>query len=194
MIVKEFRQKKGNKYRNFILYQDRISVDTKTSKESSRYNVKLSDVGTDLHYHAAHTSKLPIAIFCGIILSLIATILIMDEKHKDTVVAVFMSFILIIVAIIAYLREIIDDVYLVGGSKNLLFYRNVPDEQSVIEFIDEIKRTQKQLFKARYITYTSHTSTEEYEARLQWLKSIDAISDDEYSELLHDFEISKLIQ
>ena len=194
MIIKEFRQKKGFDYRNFVLYSNHINVEVKNANQTSNYNVKLEDLGFDLHYHTANKSKTPIIIFCSILLSLMCTAFILDEKHESTLVVGVFGSILLVIAIVSFLRSGTDDVYMVGGTKNLSFFRDVPNEQSVKEFITEIKKTQKQFFKAKYITYNSRTSIEEYEVRLQWLKDGEIISEDEYGQLLHNFEISKLLE
>ena len=194
MLVKEFRQKKGFKYRNFVLYSDRINVEIKTTSETARYDVKLEELGFELHYHTAHKSKLQVYIFCGVMLSLMATILIMDEKREDTGAVVFLGLILIIISITGFLTGIVDDIYLVGGPKKLLFFRNTPNEASVLEFIDTIKETQTLHYKTKYTFYNSRTIHEEYVSRLLWLKDTEVINEDEYGQLLHNFEISRLLE
>ena len=55
-MIAEFEQKRGFETRNFVLYKDKITIDTKTSHNKFRYDVKLESLGFDLHYSADNMS------------------------------------------------------------------------------------------------------------------------------------------
>ena len=102
---------------------------------------------------------------------------------------IFMSVIIII--ILVSLKHN-DDIFLVGGQKNLVFYRNKPSEDKVVEFIEAIKDARKDYFKKSFSSFDKTTTEEEYYGRLQWLKRQEMITADEYDELKHIFDIQKL--
>lgn len=194
-MIKEFKQKRGRSERNFILYEDRINFFTKTPKETARYDIKLQELGFDLHYHTAKkTNRMMLYIFNGLMFGLMLLILIFDEKREGTLAFVVLGIPVVIISAVELLKKDTDDLYLVGGNKKLVFYRAIPDEQSVLDFIAVINTTQRQLLKTKYTAFTNRTSAEEYDARLAWLKEIEAITEEEHGQLMHNFEISKLLE
>ncbi len=85
------------------------------------------------------------------------------------------------------------DVYLTGGLKNLVFFRNKPSEEKVLEFINLIIEAKKEKIKKTYLIFDRYTNEEEYYARLSWLKNEGIISEEEYEERKIDFEIKRLL-
>lgn len=70
-----------------------------------------------------------------------------------------------------------------GGSQNISFFRNVPNELEVDTFIDEhIKRTKQQL-KDKFAKVGRDLNREVQIGNFNWLKSIEVIAEDEYEAL-----------
>ena len=84
-------------------------------------------------------------------------------------------------------------IYLTGGNKNILFFRNTPSEKEVLEFIELIKRTKNSFIKKQYLAFDNDTDEAEYYHTLKWLKAQKILSDEEYENAKMEFDIHKLI-
>jgi hypothetical protein len=96
-------------------------------------------------------------------------------------------------SVLNYLKQHQDDVFLIGGQKNLVFYREIPNESKVLEFIGEVISVSKTLLKAKYVVIDCTMSEEEFLGRLNWLVEREIISISEKSNLMQDFKIKKLL-
>lgn len=189
--MKEFIQKKGFSLRKFTLTDNKITVETKTMARNNRYDVKIDMLGTDLHYQSdSRKGKIVIMILTG--LGLLGMVIGYFTGNVDGNQLMTFAFMSVIIIIILVSLKHNDDIFLVGGQKNLVFYRNKPSEDKVVEFIEAIKDARKDYFKKSFSSFDKTTTEEEYYGRLQWLKRQEMITADEYDELKHIFDIQKL--
>jgi hypothetical protein len=192
MILAEFEQKKRISRRKFVLYEDKIAVEIKTPQTTSRYEVDIRDTGDKLHYHAENTKGGKTILVCIFLIPIVMTILMLagDSINSGQVLAVW--FCCFVIAFLAYIKEHADDVYLTGGQTNLSFFRDIPSEQKVLEFIELIKSTKKENLKKEYVAFDNDTDEDEYYNRLRWLKEQRILTEEEYENAKIDFEIKRL--
>jgi hypothetical protein len=193
MILAEFVQKKRLSRRKFVLYEDRIALEIKTSQTTSKYEIDIRDLGDELHYHAENKTGGFIILACLFLIPVVMTILMFVRQTFNSGQVGGAWFCCLAIVFLAYIKEHEDDVYLTGGKKNISFFRNLPSEQTVLEFIEQIKRTKKECLKKDYLAYDGDTDEEEYYQRLKWLKEQRFLNGEEYEQAKIDFEIGRLL-
>lgn len=191
-MITVFEQKRFMSYRRHTLYNDRVVVETKTDKGKTKYEVKLEDLGFDLMYQSENrkvvkiTSAVVIAILCWLVSMLIA-------KHSPELNGYIWAFVFPLILFTKLLLEKgKDDLFLTGGTKNLVFYRAVPSEEKVLEFIQLINKTTKNKIKDNYLSEFDQND-DRYLDVLVWLKKRDIISPEEFEEYKLDFDIRRLL-
>lgn len=194
MVIAELEQKKRLSRRRYVLYENKVAVELKTPNETSKYEVDIMDTGDTLHYHAENTKGGYTILAILLLIPVIATIIYFVNQgvNSGQVAACWFCFVLIL--FLAYVKEPVDNVYLSGGKSNLLFFRTAPSEQTVLDFIELVKRAKKNLLKKEFLEFDDDTDEETYHSKLKWLKQQDIITGEEYEEAKLDFKIKRLLQ
>lgn len=194
-MIKEFEQKQGIfESRKFKLYSDKIHIETKNIRTNDTYEVKLEQIGYDKYYQSDSTTFGKIAQYIFIVIPIIVWIeYFINPAEKKFGICIFNTVIWWGIALIGYLKKNKDDIFLVGGEKNLVFYRTIPNEQAVLSFIDEVVKTSKNYLKEKFIVIDSNIPEELFMSRLYWLKEREVITDRELFELKEEYSIQKLV-
>ena len=193
MIIAQFEQRQRLSKRKYILYADTIGVEMKGYDTTSRYEVELMDLGDKLHYHKESTTGGFIIFGCLLLLPVGMTFLWLTKGNINSGQVAAGWFCAIVLIWLAYIKEHVDDIYLTGGNKNILFFRNTPSEKEVLEFIELIKRTKNSFIKKQYLAFDKDTDEDEYYQTLKWLKAQKILSAEEYENAKIEFDIHKLI-
>jgi hypothetical protein len=190
----QFIQKRGFNYRKFFLHPDKIVVETKTIRKLDKFEVKMDRIGFDIQYQADNTVGGKILFVFCLGLPLLMTVLQFFPHQKTSFGSLVICYIFGFgIALLNYLKQHQDDIFLLGGQKNLVFYRNIPDEAAVLEFIEQVISTAKQYMKTKYTTFDTYTSEEDFMNRLHWLQDREVITDKEYSEIKEEFIVRRLL-
>jgi hypothetical protein len=185
-------QKRGLGYRKFILYEDRVAVETKTGGKFTKYEVKINRLGFDLYYQ--RENMLPRYITVGVIAFIpIATLIAFLCGVAGWEAVLFNSVIWWSIAALIYFSKHQDDVSIIGGEVALVLYRNVPDEKAVSGFTDKIISASKQYFKTQYTQYREYLPEEHYLAQLLWLKDRNIIGAAEVEHYIKEYKLKKLL-
>ncbi len=112
---------------------------------------------------------------------------------KDRVTSIICAVLSTSLACFAYFKPHQDDIYLVGGQSNLVFYRDIPNEEVVLEFIDKVKENVKIYLKEKYTMFDSTTVDQDYYVRINWLRDREIINHSEYFEYKMQFDTQKLL-
>lgn len=189
----EFIQKRGINSRKFILTNDKIIVETKNIKKNNKYELKLDQLGFNIHYQSDNT--LVGKIFLGICIAIIVAVSVeYFVGHSVDIVALVINYIVwSLLGCLAYFKQHQDDVFLVGGASNLVLYRNFPNEAAVLEFIEKIRTQTKIYLKEKYTFFDDTTNEQDFYARIKWLKDREVISNNEYLAYKSDFDTHKLL-
>lgn len=188
----EFTQKKRFNKRKFKLTHSSIQIESTSQNANNRYEVALENIGTKLHYHAESKRQYFIAaIVMGSLYLSIVALHLAGRVEQNVVMG--LSAPTGIVLSVLLLRSYKDDIFLVGGQTNIVFYRTKPSEKEVLEFINLIIEQRKNYLKSKYTDFDATTSDGEFFARLNWLRSQDIITTEEYQDYENSFNLLKLL-
>jgi hypothetical protein len=190
----KFIQKRGIGYSKFYLYEDKVVVETRDLRKINKYEVPIEQLGMELQYQADNVIAGKIAVVVCTIVSIASLIsCFFQTSPKEKNIAIFNSICFFLIAIFMYLKPHADDVYLVGGNKNLMFYRNRPNEDEVLKFLNEVIETTKSFVRKNYLKFDDNTNQDEYFARLDWYLRKKIITDDERQDLKEEFTLKRLL-
>lgn len=155
--------------------------------------MKLNQLGLDIHYLADNT--LPGKIFLGF--SLLFVVLgisgLIFSLGSDPVIWCFNIFFGIVLSLIAYFRQHQDDIFLTGGDATIVFFRNIPNEAAVLEFIEVLQEQIKVFYKLKFAVIDENIPEQVFYGRINWLLDKEIISFDEFHNLKNQFEKQLLL-
>jgi hypothetical protein len=192
-MTKEFQQKRWPNFRKYTLISDRIIVETRTLRKIDKYEVKLDRVGLDTHYQSDNTIAGKIFLAFCVVLVIASIFGYFFSSGKDSDIWIFNALLFVLMGCFAYFKKHQDDIYLVGGQSNLVFYRDIPNEKAVLEFIDKVKEQVKYYMKEKYTIFDSTTTEHDFYSRINWLRDREIISYSEYVEYKTKFDTQKLL-
>ena len=192
-MTEEFQQKSWSNFRKYTLISDRIIVETKTLRKIDKYEVKLDRVGLDTYYQSDNTIAGKIFLAVCVVLVIASIVGYFLSNEKDSGIWIFNAILWLLMGCFAYFKKHQDDIYLVGGQNNLVFYRDIPNEKAVLEFIDKVKEQAKKYMKAKYTIFDSTTVEQDFYSRINWLRDREIISYSEYADYKSNFETQKLL-
>jgi hypothetical protein len=192
-MTTEFQQKRGLNFRKFTLTSDKIIIETRTLRKNDKYEIKLDRVGLDTHYQSDNT--ISGKIFLGVCIALVVGSFfgIFYSKGNDINTWIFNAVLWTLIACLAYFKPHQDDIYLVGGQTNLVFYRDIPNEKNVIDFINKVRERVKIYLKEKYTAFDNTTVEQDFYNRINWLRDSEIISYSEYVEYKTQFDTQKLL-
>ena len=192
-MIAVLEQKRGFNYRKHTLFEDKVLVEMKSISKIDRYEIRIDKLGFQTQYQADNT--LPGRIFLVVCIAIPVALTISELLlHNVGTRNLMVNYICWIgLAVFNILKQHQDDIYMVGGEKNLVFYRNVPSEEKVLAFIELINKTIKEYIKNKYLTFDPATPDEEYWARLNWLKETEMITEEEFEDYKIDLEIKRML-
>ncbi len=192
-IIKEFIQKRGFNIRKFYLYPDKVIIESKTLRKIEKYEIKIDTIGFDTFYEADNILVGKIVFIICIVAPIFMTILRLFPGQSISNVNLVISYIFCWgFALINCLKQHQDDIFL-KGQQNLVFYRNYPSEQEVIEFINLIVSTSKNYLKKKYFRFDDYTAENEFKNTMRWLLDKEIISVSEFDKIKNEFHVKKLL-
>jgi hypothetical protein len=191
-LIKEFIQKRGLNYRKFSLYQNKIIVETKTIKKIEKYEVQIENLGFDTVYQAENTLVGKIWLYICLTLPIIFYILQLFPSQRIPITNLIIIHVgCWLFAFFNYIKQHQDDIIL-KGRKDLEFYRDIPDEKSVLIFIELVKTTTKNYLKRRHFNTDNYIDDNEFNHTMKWLLNQDIISISEYKSILDDYKLKNI--
>ena len=191
--MREFRQRKGLNSRKYTLTKNSVLVEYKNIHKITRYEVRFDKIGLETFYHAENVIVGKIFTwFCLLLLIFMLTLHFGFGMIEQRVVLIN-SVIFGGMAIFSFLKQNKDDIFLTGGQTNIVFYRNKPNEEAVLHFIEEIKSEVKQYLMEKYTRIDDTISEQEYFARLNWLLEKDIISQKVFEQYKSQYNLQKLM-
>lgn len=193
MDNKEFIQKRGLNCRKFILTNDKIIIETTTYRKIDKYEVKLDRLGFDIHYQSDNTLPGKILFVFTLIWFVGSILSIIFAGKENTGFWIFSAIGSAFFSAFNFFRQHQDDIFLVGGGTNIVFYRDIPNERLVLEFIDHVNLKHRHLLKEKYTPVENYTNEDDYIQTLNWLFDRGAISNEELNEYQTKFRTYKLL-
>ena len=192
-MTTEFQQKRGLNFRKFTLTSDKIIVETRTLRKNDKYEIRLDRIGLETHYQSDNTIAGKIFFWFCIAIVVGSVFGIFFSTGKDFNISIFNAVLWTLIACFVYFKPHQDDIYLVGGQANLVFYREIPNEKSVLAFIEKVKEHVRIYLKEKYTVFDSTTVEQDYYNRINWLRDSEIINYSEYVEYKTQFETQKLL-
>lgn len=193
--MRELVQKKVLNYRKFKILSDRLQIENKENGKLSRFSVPLDEIGYEKTYQADKNifAKLVWYLFIAIPFFVIALYFLIDNPETlDIKTVIITSGGFWIVGILGYLHPMQDDVIL-EGYKNIFFYRDAPNEETVNDFIEELIKASKDYQREKYLDLEEDISEEVFIHRLKFLLKNNIISKSEYEVILEAFRMKRLL-
>ncbi|MCL1934394.1 MAG: hypothetical protein FWF53_11355 [Candidatus Azobacteroides sp.] len=189
-----FEQKRGLSLRKFTLYRDKIIIEIKTIRKNQKYELKLDKIGHNIHYQSDSTIVGKIFFYICLAIPIILWIIhFIAPNQMDKGAAIVNTALWWLLALINILKKSEDDIYLLGGQNNLVFFRTIPNEETVLNFINQIIETSKTYLKNKYGIVDAGIPEDIFFNRLNWLKDEEIISEKEFYELKNEYSIKKLL-
>ena len=188
-----FEQKSRLNLRKYTLYSDKILIETKTIRENQKYELKLDKIGRNIHYQSDSTIVGKIAFYICLAIPIILWIIHFFVPEKmDSGVATINTVIWWLLALMNILKKSKDNIYIMGGQINLEFFRTIPNEETVLEFINKVINTSKVYLRHKYGIVDVNIPEDVFIGRLNWLKDEEIISEKEFDELINEYNIKKI--
>jgi hypothetical protein len=192
-MTKTFEQKRGLSLRKFTLLDDKVLVETKTLRKNQKFEIKLDNVGHEIFWQSDSTVLGKAFFYVCIALPFVLIAITLVNHSIDNRTLGINCFIWWLLALLNYLKQHEDDIYLVGGQRNLSFYRTIPSEEKVLEFVNEIISASKNYLKENYSVVDVTIPEDVFLGRLHWLKDRKIITDIEFHELKSEYNYKKLL-
>ena len=193
ILDKVFVQKQGANLRKYTLTEDKILVETRSLRKNEKYEVMLDNVGLDKLYKSDSTIPGKIFFFICLAIPIVLTIAKLLGANVDNNSIIINYVIWFALALVGYFKKSQDDIYLTGGQIALVFYRTIPSEKEVLEFIDKIIVASKKFVKEKYAKVNIDIPQEIFFGRLNFLLEKNVITESEYYEIKKEYELKKLI-
>jgi hypothetical protein len=190
---KTFEQKRGSNLRKHTLKTDRILVETTSLRKNEKFEIMLDSLGSDISYKADSTIIGKVFFFICLAIPIAMTVALLAGSEIDRGTLIVNYVIWFGLAIFNFLKQSQDDVFLVGGQKYLVFYRAIPNEKEVLEYINEIIVASKAYIREKYAKVDPDIPHDMFFARLLWLKEKGIINESEYREMKNEYDLKKLI-
>lgn len=187
-----FEQKKPLQYRIHTLLKDRIIVESKSYGTVDKYEVKLDKIGLDLQYKRESLLERNILIAGGLLFLIISTVSYLMKAEFLFIQLMVIYFSVGVIILVMLLKEKVDHIFLVGET-TLSFFRTVPSEEAVMQFIEKVKAQVKQYYREKYLTFDDDESEHLVLHRLDWLKESEFISQEEYDFFKSDYKTNRLL-
>jgi hypothetical protein len=191
-LINELIQKRGASFRKFYLYPDKIKIETRTIRKVEKVEVKLEKVGFDIIYQADNVIVGKIWFFICLAAPIILDILqFFPGQELPLINLIILHVVFWLFALFNFLKQHQDDIIL-DGQNDLVFYRNIPNEQKVLEFIEQVKLTTKELLKRKYLNTDNYIDEKEFKYTMNWLLERDIISKSEYKNFLNEYKLKNI--
>jgi hypothetical protein len=178
----------------FILYQDKIVVETQNITEKNKYEIALDKLGHQIQYRADSTIVLNIACaVCMLIPVVLWVLYFFDIANMDKGTGIVNTIIWWLLCIIFRLRTPKDDIFVVGGQYSLSLFRNNPNEDTVLTFVEKIITYSKKYLKQKYAVIDLNLPEDIFIGRINWLKDENIIDEVEYASLSREYQTKKML-
>ena len=189
-----FEQKSGLNLRRYTLYSDKILIETKTIRENQKYELRLDKIGHNIHYQSDSTTVGKIAFYICLAVPIILWIIhFFNPEKMESGVATINTVLWWLLALMNILKKSKDNIYITGGQNSLEFFRTIPNEETVLDFINKVINTSKAYLRHKYGIVDVNIPEGVFFGRLNWLKEEEIINEKEFNELKNEYNIKKLI-
>jgi hypothetical protein len=193
----KLKQKQGSRCREFELNDNVLYVKTKSFGEKNEYRIDLEYLGDEKFFktHSRLGPRIIGVIFFAIML--VAVYGFFSEENRSESSNVVGLIIGVIfgggVGLLAFLSPMRNELHLVGGSAQVMFFLNSPSKVEMENFIEEIIKRNHSLLLEKYGEIDPDLPEEIQMSNLYWLKNRCLISEEEYEKLKQEYKTRRLM-
>jgi hypothetical protein len=191
-------QKQGYRHREFNLEGNKLHVKTKTLGERNEYTIDLEYLGEEKQYQTY--SNVAARIFGIIFYILLLTAFIGffqedDWTASENLGALFLAiFLLGGIGTWAFFTPRRNEMYLVGGSTQVMFFLDSPSKEEMDNFVNEIITRSRKILVEKYSKIDPDLPEGIQINNFYWLKQRGLISEDDYEDLKQEYKNQRLLR
>jgi len=192
--MKELIQKKTFASKHYKILKGKLQVNIKSTKEQNEWTCSLEELGLKKLYKKQPRFLLNLAVVVCFAIALAAAITYFFFPEQIDAGGFYINTVLWgFLGLFFMLVPVKNEVYLYGGSQDLAFYRNIPNEESVDQFLDELIQATKEYLREKYTKIDKDLAEDIQIENFKWLKDIEVITEQEYQELKEELTRQKLL-
>lgn len=193
--MNELKQKSLGCYKWYQIAKDRVIIKTKNFDRYEEYFIRFNELGLDITRKQIKGIYLLIPIFFAF--TVLEVYVLIDEYQKGATLSQLLGLLFAVLLFAAFTVYSFfvktDRVFIQGGLKVFELEGSNPDRQTVDNFIQSLHIAIRRYYKNKYAVIDPILNDEEQIRTYQWPKEIDAVTVDEYAELLHNLKIKNLL-
>jgi hypothetical protein len=187
-------QKKFPNIKKFELQKKSVQIYNKTLTEELEYTIDYLELGNKLIKKKNTNNKIAeifFLVFFGLEFSVLIHTLIFNPKREELAFWIFACAFFLSLYFIARFSQKTNLIYITGGNKTLELFQNKPNDTTVNEFIAELQKKIKEAYKKKYLTFDEQIPFEIKKNQIEWLNSIEILTDSETETLISEQKIKK---
>lgn len=193
--MNELLQKSLGSYKRYKITNDRVLITTRNINKYEEYYIKLDNLGFDITRKQTKSILLLVPFYLAF--TGLELYVLIDEYQKGVRFPQLLFWIagvaLFSVGAFFSLLQKTDKVFIQGGTKTLELDGAKPNKVKVDEFVRNLHVVIRNHYKLKYAVIDPTLDEETQIHNYKWLKEVEAITDAEYEELLHNFRIKNLL-
>jgi len=190
IMSKQLYQKRKFTKKVFKLRKDEIDIFESSLGEEDEYSIDYLHLGVrtyksnarDLHYQFLFLSLFLVQI------SVLVYFLIAKWGILYLVIWSLLSGLFLGLFLVSKFGAKKRTIMLTGGERPIEFFQDQPTEMEVDEFVEETISRIKKAYKAKYLNCEKTDTIEAKKERVEWLKKLKIISEEEMNEIIKEIE------
>nr|MBD3620689.1 hypothetical protein [Sunxiuqinia sp.] len=193
----KLKQKQGARYREFELKDNILHVKTKSLGEKNEYTIDIEFLGDEKFYktHSRLGPRIIGIVFFAIMLIAIYGFLLEENRSESSNIVGLVLGIIVGggIGLLAFLSPLRNELHLVGGSSQVMFFLNSPSKEEMENFVEEIIHRTRSVLLEKYGKIDPDLPEEIQMNNLYWLKNRGLISEEAYENLKLEYKTRRLM-
>jgi len=191
-------QKKGRQLRKYHILDDQVKAELKTDSSYQSFAIKFDDIEFNEMVIDRKPNPVEIGLFMSIFFNILfAIILISDWAIKMQIGTVAISSVLMGVvsgmSVWAYNLFRFEREKILKGTQNIFLFYSKKDMTEVDNFVQLLKRKQREYFRNTYMHFDDTLDLWTYENRLKWLLDKKFIDKEEFKVFQEEINNRRLL-
>ena len=191
-------QKQGSRRNELELDGSILHIKTKSMGEIKEWSVDVEYIGEERFYKTYSRLGpriIGVLFFIVSIISIVGFLMEKDWSNGDNIGALILGIFLFGgLGLLAFLTPLRNELYLVGGSAQVMFFLNNPSKEEMENFISEIIRRSRTALLEKYTKIDPDLPEEIQINNFYWLKQRGLISEEEYENLKQKYKTQRLMR
>lgn len=190
----KLKQKNSFRRREFELKGNILQIKTKSLSEINEWSINIEFLGEERFYKSQ--SRIYPAIFglFFIAFMIFCIVIYLTEENKSEALPVLLFGIGLGggIGVLCFLFPLKNELHLVGGSKQIMFFINKPSKKEMHNFIDEVIKRSRKILLSKYGRIDPDLPEETQMDILYWLKDRNIITTEKFEELRDEYRRKRL--